>query len=135
MKFERENKKPIELITEKQLRRQLGYKDRFDTTFAILSADDHSYIQMLGGGIGCCLEWFDRATMRCKRAYGDTVLACWKDQTRLGANPMRPEDFLMIEVVTEAFVAFLNGAPFPPELHWRDITDELRAAGVRFEFD
>lgn len=128
MKFERENKKTIDPISEKQLRRQLGYKDRYDNEFAILSADDQSYIQMRGGGISCILEWFDRATMRCQRAYGDQELVCWKD------SPF-PKDYLHISVVTEAFVAFLKGTPFPPELHWRDITEELRAAGIRFEFD
>jgi hypothetical protein len=131
MRFDRENKVPVENPTEKQIRRQLGYKKGGDNTFAILSATDGSYVQMLGGGVACCLEWRDVQTGRHFRAFQATPRVPWKNTTRLGSILLQPREFFFIEQVADAFVAFLRGQPFPPEIKWRDITDELAERGFK----
>jgi hypothetical protein len=80
--FEREHKKPIENISEKQLRRQLVFKNSGgDTSFAILSAEDGSYVQMLGGGVICCLEWRDLSQKKHFRAYREKASVPWKENS------------------------------------------------------
>ncbi len=125
MRFEREDKKPIEPVSEKQLRRQLGYKRGGDNTFAILTASSGNYVQMLGGGVACCLEWQDFESRRHSRAYVVLPRVPWKEPTKLGSVLLKPNEFIGIDMVIEAFCAFLNGSEFPEELQWRDVTEEL----------
>jgi hypothetical protein len=128
MKFEREGKVPLDPVSEAQLRRQLGYKRGGDTTFAILTADDGSYVQMLGGGVSCCAERRDLVTGRHFRASVVPKRVPWDTLSRIGGVLVRPEETLFIEDVIEIFCAFLQAVPLPPHLRWRDVTDEFAAA-------
>ena len=135
MKFQREGKKPIDRVTEAQVRRQLSYKRSGDCTFAILSKDESNFIQMYGGGSGCCLELRDDARQSFLRGYLDPSRMPFSGPTRLGSMTLRPDEFLHISQVTEAFVAYLNSSEFPPEIKFRDISAELRAVGISFKKD
>lgn len=68
MRFERENAKPIDSVSEKQLLRGLGYMHRptSGSRFAILSSDSGSYVQVGGCGMCCLLE------CQGQRAFGDS---------------------------------------------------------------
>jgi hypothetical protein len=44
---------------------------------------------------------------------------------------LRQEEYFRIHQVTEAFLAFLHGQPFPDYIQWRDVTDELNAKQVQ----
>jgi hypothetical protein len=130
MRFERENGAPVINISERELRRLLGRKRGGDNTFAILEADDGSYVQMLGGGVACCLEWRDM-NRRCHyRAFVDPPKVPWREPCLLGQVQVRPQEILFIEQIVDAFCAFLNGSAFPSEVQWRDVTEELGDHGV-----
>lgn len=127
MRFERESKKPIDNVSEKQLRRQLSFKSSWaDTTFAILDAGNGDYVQMLGGGVGCCIEWRDARTGRHYRGSQQPPKVHWKHRTQRDRLWLEPEEFFIIDQVIEAFVAYLHGRPMPEYIIWRDITDEVQ---------
>jgi len=130
MRFEREGKKAIQNVSEKQLRRQLGFKKGGDNTFAILEKDDGSYVQMLGGGVACCLEWRDLESRRHYRAFVEPPKVPWEKPATLGGVLLMPNENLFIDDVIEVFCAFLNGTKFPSDVQWRDVTGELAAFGV-----
>lgn len=126
-----EDKEALTAITEAQLRRKLARKRGGDTSFVILERDDGAYVQMIGGGVACCLEWRDTKAHRHYRGFLDPPRVPWREPALLGQVRLSPGEFLFIEDVVEAFCAFLTDRSFPTQIHWRDVTDELQAAGVR----
>lgn len=130
MKFVREDESPVVDISEAALRRILERKKGGDNTFAILEADDGSYVQMLGGGVACCLEWRDIKGGRHCQAFVDPPNVPWTEPSRLGSVQVNPEEILFIEQVVDVFCAFLKGESFAPDVYWRDITDELAEYGI-----
>ena len=130
MRFVREGKVPLEPVSESQLRRLLRNKRGGDNTFAILEADDGSYVQMLGGGVSCCAEWRDRHGRRHFRAFVVPKRVPWDTLSRIGDMTVRPEETLFIDDVVGLFCAFLHHQPFPPGIQWRDVTDELARAVI-----
>jgi hypothetical protein len=85
---------------------------------------------MYGGGSGCCLELRDDSRRVFLRGYLEPPRMPFSGPTPLGRMTLRPEEFLHISQVTEAFVAYLKGDEFPREIKFRDISDELRISGV-----
>lgn len=130
MRFEREGKKPIEGVSEKQLRHQLGFKKGCDNTFAILEKEDGNYVQMIGGGVACCLEWRDIKSGKHFRAFVQPAKVPWKEPSKLGEILLSPEEYLFIDDVISVFSAFLNEKAFPDNIKWRDVTDKLADYGV-----
>jgi hypothetical protein len=130
MRFVREGKAPLAPVTPAQLRRQLGSKRGGDNTFAILEAEDGSYVQMLGGGVSCCAEWRDLRAGRHFRAFVTPKKVPWETLSRIGDMTVRPEETLFIDDVVEIFCAFLQDQPLPGNIRWRDVTDELAGAGI-----
>jgi len=130
VRLEWEDKKAIDNVSEAQLRYRLGRKRGGDTSHVILDSGDGGYIQMLGGGVACCLEWRDAKRRRHFRAFLNPPRVPWKEPALLGSMKLSPSEFLFIEDVVESFCAFLGGRPFPAQVHWRDVTAELVAAGV-----
>jgi hypothetical protein len=119
-------KKTIDKVSEKQLRRQLGFKKGGDNTFAILEREDGSYVQMLGGGVACCLEWRDTKRGKHFRAFVQPAKVPWKEPSELGQILLSPKEYLFIDDVISAFCAFLNNENFPDTIQWRDITELLK---------
>lgn len=136
MKFEREQAQPIDGFSEKQLLRGLSFMHRAvsNSRFAILSAEDGSYVQMGGGGMCCVQERRDGAAGRHFRGSQDPPVVPWPGVAQLqissGVIHLRQEEFFCITQIEEVFLAFLHGAPFPAFIQWRDVTDEL-ASGAR----
>jgi hypothetical protein len=131
MKFERENTRPIESVSEKQLLRSLGYMLRpSDCRIAILTAADGSYIQVGGNGMTCVLEKRS-ATGRHFRASQHPPVVPWPGVTELrisgGFVRLRQEEFFRMSQVQDAFLAFFRGEPFPAYIQWRDISSEVAA--------
>ncbi|MCB1053823.1 MAG: hypothetical protein H6510_11325 [Acidobacteria bacterium] len=114
-------------VSEKQLRRQLTFKKGGETTFAILEAENGGYVQMLGGGVACCLEWRMSLSGPHFRACQFPPKVAWNEPSKLGSIDMQPEEFFFIGQVIEVFVAFLNHKPFPDYITWKDITQELQS--------
>jgi hypothetical protein len=134
MRFERERAKSIERVSEAQLRRGLGYMHGISgCRIAILSDEDESYVQVGGSGMTCCLEWRDMKRRRHFRAFQQPPVVPWPGITQLpvsGGNvSLRQEEYFRIMQVTEAFLAFFHHQPFPEYIQWRDVTDDLVAAG------
>ena len=77
--------------------------------------------------MACCLEWRDAAVKRHFRASQTPPKVPWRVAAKLGDLLLEPGEYLFIEQVTDAFVAFLNGNPFPPYIIWRDVTAEVEA--------
>lgn len=134
MKFDRERAKPIEQVSEAQLRRGLGYMHGVSgCRIAILTDDDLSYVQAGGSGMTCCLEWRDMKQRKHFRAFQQPPIVPWPGVSRLpvsgGDVLLRQEEYFRIQQVTEAFLAFFHRQPFPAYIQWRDVSGELTAAG------
>lgn len=133
MRFERENAKPIDPVSEKQLVRGLGYMHRptSGSRFAILSSAPGNYVQIGGCGMCCLLEWRDEISTRHYRASQHPPVVPWpgitKHRVSGGFVDLRQEEFFRITQVEEAFLAFFRGERFPAYIQWRDITDEVAA--------
>ncbi len=130
MRLEWEDKEPVADVTAAELRRRLGRKKGGDSSFVILEREDGSYVQMIGGGVACCLEWRDTTAHRHYRAFVDPPKVPWRHESKLGQVSLQPGEYLFIEDVVEAFCAFLSGSAFPEHLKWRDVTGELAAYGI-----
>jgi hypothetical protein len=130
MRLEWADKEPVADVTAAELRRRLGRKKGGDNSFVILERDDGSYVQMIGGGVACCLEWRDTTTRRHHRAFVNPPKVPWQHESKLGQTSLQPGEYLFIEDVVEAFCAFLTGGAFPDQLKWRDVTEELAACGI-----
>lgn len=129
MVFEREGCKPIPKPTRKQLSRELlRLRSYGPSAFASLTADSGAYVQVGGGGVGCVLEWRDESG-RQMRASQSPPIVPFPDGAPLtfsgGAIPLRRGEWFRIEQVIEVFGAFLDGAPFPSFVTWRDVSQEV----------
>src|SRR5689334_19298258 len=134
MRFERQRAKPIERVSEAQLRRGLGYMHGISgCRIAILIADVESYVQVGGSGMTCCMEWRDMKRRRHFRAFQHPPVVPWPGLSRLPVSGgdlwLNQEEYFRIGQVEEAFLAFFHHQPFPECIQWRDITDELVAKG------
>ena len=134
MRFERERAKSIERVSEAQLRQGLGYLHSISgCRLAILADDDESYVQVGGSGMTCCLEWRDMKRRLHFRAFQQPPVVPWPGVTRLpisgGDISLRQEEYFRIHQITDAFLAFFYRQPFPDYIQWRDVTDDLVAAG------
>ena len=134
MLFERENAKSFERPSEARLRLELGRLRGYGkTSFASLTAEDGSYVQVAGGGVACTVEWHP-ADGRQLRGYQDIPKVPFPDGTPLrysgGWVQMLRDEWFFVEQVADVFVAFRFSREFPAFLHWRDYTDQFRAHGV-----
>ena len=130
MRLTWEGKPPVERPSEALVRRRLLRKRGGDTSYVILEAPDGSYVQMLGGGVACCLEWRDMTSGRHYRAYVDPPKVPWRHESKVGDMTLAPGEHLFIEDVAVAFCAFLLHQPFPSNIYWRNITEELAAYDI-----
>ena len=77
------------------------------------------------------LERRDGTSGRHYRAYLDTPSKVFPDGTVLafGGGELRlmADEWLKASLVTEAFLAFLNGSALPDSIKWRDVTSTLRS--------
>ncbi|WP_080435461.1 hypothetical protein [Burkholderia ubonensis] len=123
MKFDIEGKAGIITPTPIQITRVLKSLRSFGkSSYASLTDAAGNYVQVAGGGVSCMIERFEFGAQRW-RAFHDKPSPVRPDGTILvfgaGSIPMRSDEWFMANQVAEVFLAFLNGAPYPPFVHWR----------------
>jgi hypothetical protein len=133
--FERQNGKFIDDPSEKRVRLELSRLRSYGkSSFASLTSSDGSFVQVAGGTVNCALEWRDEKGHHHYRGYQDPPKVPHPDGTLLmfggGTIRLNRNEFFFIEQVTEVFLAFLAGHPFPSWVKWREITEELGEVGI-----
>lgn len=124
MKFEIEGKTSISSPTEAQLSRAIkSLRSYGPSSYASLTKDSGSYVQIAGGGVTCMVEHFDADTGKRVRAFHDKPNPVFPDGTilafRAGNIPMRSDEWFMSTQVIDIFFALLSNASFPANVHWR----------------
>lgn len=124
MLFEREGKPPIKNPTPSQVRRALSSLRSYGpSSYASLTDDSGSYIQVAGGGVACLLELYRADRGERLRGFGDVQSKAHPDGTLLvfrgGEIPMMADEWFAIDQVADAFCCFLEGREFPAGIHWR----------------
>ena len=127
MLFECENQSPIHDVSEKAvvdaLKRLRSYGP---SSFASLTRDDGSYVQVAGGKVTCMLEKRDMASGKHYRAHQDSPSTPFPDGTILsfsgGDISIKNDEWFNIDQVVEVFTAFLRNQDMPKFVKWRDVT-------------
>lgn len=132
MIFERQAAQPVSTPKPERIRAELlKLKSAGRSSLASLTRDDGSYVQVAGGGVGCVLEMRDVLANKHLRAFVRTPLVPFEDGTELvcaaGRIKLRRDEWLDIQLVTEAFLAFLAGEKPPSSLEWREISSVVLA--------
>ena len=127
--FTREAARPVANPSEAAIVRGLAKLDRVGkSSYATVTAPDGSYVQTAGGNLTCLLERHS-AEGQHFRANHASPRVSFPDGTvfsfRAGNIPLMHDEWFLIEEVTEAFVAFLTGQPFPSSIRWRNVTDVI----------
>lgn len=95
-------------------------------SFASLTKQDGSYVQVAGGRVTCVLEMRDRNGSQHWRAHLTESKVPFKGQQTLmfggGHMTMEPDEVLFIDDVIAVFRAFFESAPLPDEVKWRDMS-------------
>jgi hypothetical protein len=128
--FTRESCKPVAKPTPKQISNDLRKLRSYGkSTFAHLSREDGSYVQVGGGGVTCVVERRDREDGEHLRAFYRKPRVSFEDGTVLsfgaGKLSLMRDEFLAIETAIAIFVAFLNSTAYPEDIHWRDVSARL----------
>ena len=122
MKFERENTKPLEDPTARQVEASLGKLKGSQRSFARLIDDEGNFIQMAGGGFSCLIEIVSGKII--KRASQEEPIVPWQETTTLsttcGEFEMDPREYFSIDQVKEAFFRYLNGDRKLEYLKWQE---------------
>ncbi|ATQ42354.1 hypothetical protein CSW64_07970 [Caulobacter mirabilis] len=132
MRLEVERRSPVEQPTEKQVRSAiLKLRSYGPHSYASLTDEHGSYLQVAGGGVTCLLERHDASTGKHFRAFHGKPSSVFADGTALvfsgGAVRLRSDEWFSSAVVAEAFSAFTCGSPLPEGISWRDVTESLDA--------
>jgi hypothetical protein len=121
MIFQREGCKPRSNPSAKQLALELK---RAKSSFASLAAENGSFVQVAGGPGLFVIEYRDSSGQHF-RGFQDAPVASHPDgtllQTSAGSISMARSDWFLIGQVLEAFLSFLNSAPWPSNFHWREL--------------
>lgn len=131
MILEVEKKQPIQVRdfskVEKALRALKSYGPH---SFASLTREDGTYLQVAGGRVTCALEMRVQPDHKHFRAYLETPRARSRDQQILmfggGHVQMKYDEVLFIDDVLVAFKAFFDSEPFPGNIKWRDMSEVLK---------
>ena len=122
MKFECEGTLPIDNPKPANVRKVISSLRSYGTSsYASLTNQQGSYLQVAGGGVTCMLELYIPDTGKRFRAYGEIKNKAAPDGTllvfRAGEIPMRNDEWLNANKVAEAFCCFLEGKEFPQDIH------------------
>src|SRR5262245_6268480 len=92
-------------------------------SFAVLTNDKGSYVQVTGSCEYLTVEWHDENDKHF-RAFQRLPAVPRINLQDFTVDSLRDEDFFRVEQVTEVFIAFFQGQPFPQYVHWHDVSDE-----------
>lgn len=126
MTFEIEKNNPLEIEKFSHIEKKLKYLRSYGPkSFAILSKEDGSYIQVAGGGVTCVVEIRDANKNIQERAYLLQSRVPFSGEQTLvfggGKIIMEPNEILFIEDVIEVFKSFFYKKPFPKNIYWKKI--------------
>ncbi len=124
MILECEGKPPTSNPKPLQIRRTLrALKSYGPSSYASLTDEKGSYLQVAGGGGTCLIELYQAETGKRLRAFGDIHNKACPDGTllvfRAGKVPMMADEWFRSDQVAEVFCCFLEGREFPSEVRWR----------------
>lgn len=124
MRLEIQNKAAKDNPSEQQLRRAiLSLRSYGTSSFASLTDDHGSYLQVAGGGITCLLERRDAHTGVHYRAYQEKKNTNYPDGTLLvfgaGEVALLSDEWFSNTIVADVFAAFLLKHALPEHVHWR----------------
>lgn len=124
MRFEIEGKVANSAPTPAQIGRAIkSLRSYGPSSYASLTNESGSYVQIAGGGVTCMVEHFDATLKTRSRAFHDKPNPVFPDGTilafRAGNIPMRSDEWFMSTQVIDIFSAFLNNTSFPAYVHWR----------------
>lgn len=124
MRLEAQKKAAIESPSDAKVRRVImSLRSYGPSSYASLTDDNGSYIQVGGGGVTCLVEKFDAVQGTRHRAYHGTPNAAFPDGTILvfsaGKIPMKSDEWFRSDQVAEIFVSYLNRLPEPEYVMWR----------------
>jgi hypothetical protein len=112
------NPKPAQILKTILSLRSFG-----PSSYASLTRDDGTYLQVAGGGVTCLLESYYSDTGLRLRAFGEVKSKAHPDGTvlvfRAGEIPMMSDEWFTATQVSDVFCCFLEGGEFPPTIHWR----------------
>lgn len=93
------------------------------SSYASLTKDNGSYLQVAGGGVTCLLELYRADTGERLRAFQNIKHKAFPDGTllifRAGEIPMMADEWFMADQVSDIFCCFLEGSEFPVAIQWR----------------
>jgi hypothetical protein len=126
--LERPAKKPIQRPSEAQIRKALS---ETKMSFASVTADDGSFLQVAGGPGLFALE--RRAPDGSHfRACQDSPVVRFEDGTVLafsgGELKLQRDEWFLIDQIVESFCAFAESKPLPEFLRWRRLDEHYAYA-------
>ncbi|WP_413208408.1 hypothetical protein [Rhodospirillum sp. A1_3_36] len=127
MKLEVENKKPMSPKNFSSIERNLrALKSYGPHSFAILSKDNGSYVQVAGGRVTCVVEMRDGERKNHFRAHLEEKKVPFDERLTIafggGKLTVDLDEILFIEDVIKIFKAFFEDGAMPNEIKWRDIS-------------
>ena len=136
MRLQVEHHPTIENPSEKEVRSAISALRSYGpSSFASVTDETGSFLQVGGGGVTCLLERRDAATGQHFRGHHEKSSKVFPDGTILafGANKIRmaANEWFDQTMVAEAFAAFVRGEQLPTSIKWREVTDVLSAPGTR----
>lgn len=131
MRLEVEGKQVVQEATEAQVSRAVGaLRSSGPHSFAILSSDNGSYIQVAGGSQTCVIEVRDVSTGRHYRAYQIQPHPIFPDGTKLvfgaGTVVLQGDEWFTAAQAAPVLLQFRGGELLPSLAPgWRDVTDAI----------
>ncbi|BEP56623.1 hypothetical protein GmRootV118_38670 [Variovorax sp. V118] len=92
-------------------------------SYASLTDDGGSYVQVAGGRATCMVERFEAATGKRWRAFHDKPSPVFPDGTLLvfgaGEVALKSDEWFVADAVLEIFLCFKAARPYPATVSWR----------------
>lgn len=130
MQLARENAKPIDSPSAKQIERALrSLHLPGPPAFASLTDEHGNYIQVGGGGQGCMIEYRDAVNGHHWRAWQDKPIVPFPDGSLIcftgGQFALQQNEWFNIDQALACFLKFHEQSHRPTNVHWRDISEEM----------
>lgn len=124
MRLEGQNFAELKAPTDAQIRRRvLALQSAGRHSYASLTREDGSYVQVAGGRSTCMVERFDSATVKRERAFHDKPHPFFPDGTQLvfaaGTLTLKSDEWFLADAVVEIFLCFKDGRQYPDAVSWR----------------
>lgn len=129
--LEVENRLPVQVSEFSKVEKALrSLKSYGPASFAILTKEDGSYVQVAGGRLTCVVEQRFAGTGKQMRARYERAKVPYEGKQTLvfggGKLEAEPEEILFIEDVILIFKAFWEGSANSDIIAWRDMSERLK---------